>query len=515
MSVVVCIDIGSVNVAVKFKWGEEEESLDFINGETLLPSVVNVGNGMKFGKAAVLSVSSGSVLTNLKLLIGKSFEDVVTRYRRLYLRKFNVPLENHDGVLSIPVTEEGETKYYKPSDVLRAMFSYIFNSLTERYGMDIAKTIVTVPERFSDIQREEYVAAAEGAGFQGVSLLDESVAATLAFMKTKIIFSMRKVLVFNFGGGSISISILQVDPRTKSNADGSITVEKYFISTLATSKIPKGGDDVDRELMEHLMTTFQNEHPIVQYISRENNKQDYYNLLYSVSQIKERGGGDVSLDGVIDNIESMDVLSIELKRDMINSVVMEYMEESITLLQNTIARAFPLIPEKSRISQIDMVLPVGGMCNIPCVTESLEKKFGKTVVCPPQLSSVLVDGGLVYASDQRYILENYEPITRNECYFKGSKDALYKDVIIPKGTRLPYVKRKFFKSKQVNQEWVETKFYVEKENKETKEIPVRFRNRKESPFMITAEVNTSFDVMIYVSFLSTKGKEYIQMFNLN
>ena len=69
MSVVVCIDIGSVNVAVKFKWGEEEESLDFINGETLLPSVVNVGNGMKFGKAAVLSVSSGSVLTNLKLLI--------------------------------------------------------------------------------------------------------------------------------------------------------------------------------------------------------------------------------------------------------------------------------------------------------------------------------------------------------------------------------------------------------------------------------------------------------------
>ena len=276
MSVVVCIDIGSVNVAVKFKWGEEEGSLDFINGETLLPSVVNVGNGMKFGKAAVLSVSSGSVLTNLKLLIGKSFEDVVTRYRRLYLRKFNVPLENHDGVLSIPVTEEGETKYYKPSDVLRAMFSYIFNSLTERYGMDIAKTIVTVPERFSDIQREEYVAAAEGAGFQGVSLLDESVAATLAFMKTKNIFSMRKVLVFNFGGGSISISILQVDPRTKSNADGSITVEKYFISTLATSKIPKGGDDVDRELMEHPMTTFQNEHPIVQYISRENNKQDYY-----------------------------------------------------------------------------------------------------------------------------------------------------------------------------------------------------------------------------------------------
>ena len=512
MDGVVCIDIGSVNAIVKFRQNGYEEYLDFNNGETFLPIVGSIGKDMIFGKFAKLCMSSGSVITNLKQLIGKTFEDVVVRYRGSCLQKFNVTLENRDGELSIPVNE-GEKKYYKPYDVLRALFSYLFKSLMERCQMNITKTVITIPTRFNDDQRNQYMKAASEAGFQGVYLLNESVAATLAFMKRQNIFSSRTVLVFDFGGGSCDISILQVSPNASIRRSGGIiTVEDYSISILATSELPKGGDDVDRELMDFVLRSFRYENPRVQYISMEDNKQDYYNLLSSVSQMKERGGGEVYLDGVINNIEIMDKTSIELTMDTINSVVKKYMNESMMLLKDTVARAFASIPERSRFGQIHMVIPVGGMCNMKCVIECLEEAFGRNVVSPLQPKTIFVDGGLMNAPNPCYRLKNFESITSNVCFF--GKD--FRDVIIPKGTRLPFVKMKFFKPELLNQEWIDTKFYIDTGDGNVKAVPIRFRNRKEEdPFMITVEVNSSFDADIYVSFFSTREKEHIQSFILN
>ncbi|MEI7670348.1 MAG: Hsp70 family protein, partial [Pseudomonadota bacterium] len=238
MAKIIGIDLGTTNSAVAFMEGQTPKIVPNKEGQNTTPSIFAVA---KDGKRMVGTMAKRQAVTNpentiysAKRFIGHTYEEIKNEISN-YPYKI-VKADNGDVAFEI------EGKKYSPQEISAAILSNLKQTAEEYLGQPVTQAVITVPAYFNDAQRQATKDAGKIAGLEVMRIINEPTAAALAYGCEK-----RKdetIAVFDFGGGTFDISILEVQ-------DGVIEVK----STSGNNKL--GGDDIDEKIINFLIEEFQ------------------------------------------------------------------------------------------------------------------------------------------------------------------------------------------------------------------------------------------------------------------
>lgn len=226
--------------------------------------------------------------------------------------------------------------------------------------------VITIPASFDTVQSNATKKSGENAGFKQVVLLQEPIAACLAYanFQNLELKDEKNWLVYDFGGGTFDVALVKINDRELKITDHE---GNNFL----------GGVDLDHLVIEHILTpkieeVLKEENLYKKLLSQSDNYYTklYYELLYKAEEIKK----ELSIkDKIITEIELNDgdyYLDLEIGREEFNQVIYEKVEESITLIKK-------LLEENQKISQdIERIILVGGTTYIPYIKERLKEVFG-------------------------------------------------------------------------------------------------------------------------------------------
>jgi molecular chaperone DnaK len=240
MKKIIGIDLGTTNSVVAFMEGGQSKIIPNKEGANTTPSIVAF---TKDGKRLVGTTAKRQAVTNhentvfsAKRFIGHRFGEVSEEAARM---PFKVKKSlNDDCVISI------QGKDYTPQEISAAILSHLKQVAEDYLGTKITEAVITVPAYFNDQQRQATKDAGKIAGLEVKRIINEPTAAALAYGFDKK--KNGKIAVFDFGGGTFDISILEVN-------DGVIEVK----STSGDTHL--GGDDIDNLIIDYLAREFQTE----------------------------------------------------------------------------------------------------------------------------------------------------------------------------------------------------------------------------------------------------------------
>ena len=249
------IDLGTTNtcVALARKSGKTMSYSIIENtiGKFTTPSVVAFTED---GEQVVGSLARAQQLTNpqrtiygVKRLFGhkKGDEDVEKLFRT---KTFNIEFDDDDNpIIKIPASKGDKAREYKPEQISAMVLGEVIEMVKNKTGKVPDDCIITVPAYFNDLQRQSTLKAAKIAGLKCIRVVNEPTAAAIAF-QDKAKFNNGKVLVFDFGGGTLDVSILEV----KGNE---------FIVKAVAGDTSLGGEDIDALLCEEMVARFKRANP--------------------------------------------------------------------------------------------------------------------------------------------------------------------------------------------------------------------------------------------------------------
>jgi molecular chaperone DnaK len=353
---VVGIDLGTTNSVVATLRGEQVEVIPDPEGRRLHPSVVSfLPDGSRvFAYEAVARriVDPKYTVYSAKRLIGLPFrsEDVQLAVERL-------PYEVREGANEQPVFMGPVDRSFTIPEISGLLLAYLKQCAEEFLGEEVTGAVITVPANFNDAQRRATMDAGRIAGLDVLRVLNEPTAAALAYGAGQNI--SQRIAVFDFGGGTFDVTILQV--------------EGYVFEVLATGGDTfLGGDDADSLLMNTLAETFSEQYG-VDPLQDPGTKA---RLLLAAEQIKRHLSDNNEARGELKNL-GVDAtgqpisVRFHVTRAMFESAVGPLVARTIQTCHEVLTAA-QLTP-----SQIDEVILVGGSSRIPLVREEAEKYFGR------------------------------------------------------------------------------------------------------------------------------------------
>lgn len=359
MAKVIGIDLGTTYSAVSVVKGGEAKILENSEGNRTTPSVVALS---KSGERLVGLLAKRQAVTNpkdtifsVKRLIGRKFSDQEVQKDKKYIT-YEIR-ESSDGGVEIKMGD----KWYKPEEVSAMMLSKLKSDSESRLGEDIKEAVITVPAYFDDSQRQATKNAGEIAGFKVRRIINEPTAAALAYGLNRN--KDEKIVVYDFGGGTFDISVLEITENTvEVRATGGDT---YL-----------GGDDFDQKIIEYLISEY-----------KKNEGIDISNDHLALQRLKEAAERakhelSTSLESEINlpYITSTDTgpkhMLIKLTRAKLEELVREYVDLSIKLVKETVTSPAPK-GAGMKIEDIDEIILVGGQTRMPAIQEAVKNLFGK------------------------------------------------------------------------------------------------------------------------------------------
>ena len=287
-------------------------------------------------------------------------------------------------------------KEYTPEEVSAMILSYMKDYAEGYLGEKVTKAVITVPAYFSDSQRQATKNAGKIAGLEVERIINEPTAAALAYGLDKQ-DKQEKVLVYDLGGGTFDVSILEL-------GDGVFEVK----STSGNNDL--GGDDFDQRVIDYLVSEFKKEHGV----DLSKDKMAMQRLKDAAEKAKK------DLSGVVNTQISLPFLSqgsdgplhleLNLTRAKFEELVRDLVESTLTPVRNA------LKDSKLKPADIDKILLVGGSTRIPLVQELVQKELGKEPnksVNPDEVVAMgaAIQGGVLSGDVDDIVLLDVTPLS--------------------------------------------------------------------------------------------------------
>lgn len=354
MSNILGIDLGTTNSAMAVVEGGQPRILENAEGVRTTPSIVAVSKtgerytGVTAKRQAVTNPTN--TLFSVKRLIGRRWQDAEVQ-RDLKLLPYEIRKGSGDSV----EVKMGD-KWYKPAEISAMVLAKLKADAEAKLGTKITEAIITVPAYFDDSQRQATKDAGEIAGLTVKRVINEPTAAALAYGFNKK--KDEKIVVYDFGGGTFDISVLEVSADT--------------IEVKATGgDTHLGGDDVDQLIIDHFVAQFKKDQGVdisKDQLALQRLKDAAEKAKHELSSTTQT---EVNIPFLTADASGPKHFSLTFTRSTLESLTKNLIDRSIELTRKAVADA------GLKFSDIDEVVMVGGQTRMPAIVEAVKALFGK------------------------------------------------------------------------------------------------------------------------------------------
>ena len=355
MSKVIGIDLGTTNSCVALMDGKDAKVIENSEGARTTPSIVGFSDderlvGQPAKRQAVTNPEN--TLFAVKRLIGRRIDDPMVEKDKDMVPYSIVDEGNGDAWVEV------EKQKYSPSQISAFILQKMKETAESYLGQDVSQAVITVPAYFNDAQRQATKDAGKIAGLEVLRIINEPTAAALAYGLDKE--GGKTIAVFDLGGGTFDISILEID-------DGLFEVKSTNGDTFL------GGEDFDMRIVDYLASEFKKESGV----DLKSDKMALQRLKESAEKAKIELSSQSQTE-INQPFISMDPktsqplhMVIKLTRAKLESLVSDLIARSLKPCQAALKDA------GLSKTEIDEVVLVGGMTRMPKVIEEVTKFFGK------------------------------------------------------------------------------------------------------------------------------------------
>ncbi len=391
MSKIIGIDLGTTNSCVAVLEGGEPVVINNPEGGRTTPSVVAFTKkderliGQPAKRQAVTNPEK--TIFSIKRFMGRMYDEVGTEIEEV---PFPV-VKKKSGVVAVKVDD----KEYSPPEISAMVLQKLKQMAEEHLGMKVTDAVITVPAYFNDAQRQATKDAGKISGLNVRRIINEPTAASLAYGLEKK--KDEKIAVFDFGGGTFDISILEL-------GDGVFEVK----STNGDTHL--GGDDIDQKVINWIANEFKKSDGInlrQDPMALQRLKEAAENAKKELSSSKQT---DINLPFITADASGPKHLNLSLSRAKFEELVAELFDRIVAPCNNALKDA-GLSPK-----EIDEVILVGGSTRIPKIQDKVKEIFGKEPnksVNPDEVVALgaAIQGGVLAGDVEDILLLDVTPLS--------------------------------------------------------------------------------------------------------
>jgi molecular chaperone DnaK len=399
MAKIIGIDLGTTNSCVAVMEGGKPKVIENSEGARTTPSIVAY---MEDGEILVGAPAKRQAVTNprntlyaVKRLIGRKFEEKEVQKDIGMMPYSIVRADNGDAWIDV------RSKKLAPPQISAEVLRKMKKTAEDYLGEEVSEAVITVPAYFNDSQRQATKDAGRIAGLDVKRIINEPTAAALAFGLDKVGKGDRKIAVYDLGGGTFDISIIEI-----ADVDG----EKQFEVLSTNGDTFLGGEDFDQRIMDYIVAEFKKESGVdlskdVLALQRLKDAAEKAKIELSSSQQTE-----INLPYITADASGPKHLSLKLTRAKLEALVEELIEGTIEPCRKAVKDA------GVKLDDISDVILVGGMTRMPKVQDKVKEFFGKDPrkdVNPDEAVAVgaAIQGSVLAGDRKDVLLLDVSPLT--------------------------------------------------------------------------------------------------------